>query len=457
MLTSTAFVLLMVPGAGLFYAGLARRKSALSLLFLPIAAACIVFLQWFLWGYSLTFSHTGSAFIGDVSNVGFRNVLAGPSVVSPKIPDLLFAVYQGMFAAITAALAVGAVAERGRVAPCLLFVFIWTTLVYDPIAYWTWNPAGWVAKLGGLDFAGGTPVHIASGSAALAYSFMLGKRGGHGTFELNFRPQNTTFVIVGTLFLWIGWFGFNAGSALGANLRAAMASVVTNLAAGVGGITWCAMDYRLERRFSAVGLCSGIVAGLVAITPGSGFVPPWAALVYGIMAGICCNVATKLKTWIGVDDALDIFAIHAVGGYLGDLLTGLFASGYVAALDGTTQISGGWVDGHWVQLAIQLADGVTGMAYSIVLSGLILFAISYIPGMHLRASNADEIMGIDECEIGEFAYDYVEVDRDVASSAEETPALRRGQLGDSQVDTTFVADPDDISLRAYAVRPGVKQ
>lgn len=370
ILTSTAFVLLMIPGAGLFYAGLARRKSALSLLFLPIAAACIVFFQWFFWGYSLTFSHTGSSFIGDLSNIGFRNVLAEPSVASSNVPDLLFSVYQGMFAAITAALAVGAVAERGRAGPCLLFVFIWTTLVYDPIAYWTWNPAGWAAKLGGLDFAGGTPVHIASGSAALAYSFMLGKRRGHGTFELNFRPHNTTYVIIGTLFLWVGWFGFNAGSALSANLRAAMAAVVTNLAAGVGGIAWCAVDYRLEQRFSAVGLCSGIVAGLVAITPGSGYVPPWAALIYGVVAGVGCNFATKLKLLIRVDDALDVFAIHGVGGFLGDLLTGIFASNYIAALDGTTDIQGGWVDGHWVQLAIQLADGATGMSYSFVLSCL---------------------------------------------------------------------------------------
>jgi len=195
----------------------------------------------------------------------------------------------------------------------------------------------------------------------------------------------------------------------------------------------------------------------VAITPGSGYVPPWAALIYGIVAGVTCNMATKLKIWIRVDDALDVFAIHAVGGFLGDLMTGLFASHYIAALDGTTDISGGWVDGHWVQLAIQLADGVTGMTYSFVLSCLILFAISYIPGMHLRASDADEIMGMDECEVGEFAYDYVEVDRDVANSAEETTALRRGQLGDSQVDMNFRGYSDDISLRAYAEGPGMKQ
>lgn len=205
-------------------------------------------------------------------------------------------------------------------------MFVWSTIIYDPIACWTWNSHGWVAKMGGLDFAGGTPVHIASGSAALAYSLMLGKRRGHGTHELNFRPHNVTQVIIGTVFLWVGWFGFNAGSALSANMRAVMAAVVTNLAASVGGVTWCLLDYRLERKWSAVGFCSGVVAGLVAITPGSGFVPAWSAIVFGVVGGAACNYATKVKFFLGIDDALDIFAVHAVGGLVGNLLTGLFAA-----------------------------------------------------------------------------------------------------------------------------------
>ncbi len=237
-------------------------------------ATAVTTVQWFLLGYSLTFSHSASYFIGDLSNVGFKDVLAAPSVGSERIPDLMFAVYQGMFSAITVALATGAVAERGRMLPCVIFMFVWATLIYDPIACWTWNPAGWGNKQGILDFAGGTPVHIASGSAALAYSMMLGKRRGHGTHELNYRPHNVTHIVIGTVFLWVGWFGFNAGSANSANLRAIMAAVVTNLAACVGGITWCVLDYRLERKWSTVGFCSGVVAGLVAITPGSGASPP---------------------------------------------------------------------------------------------------------------------------------------------------------------------------------------
>lgn len=230
------------------------------------------------------------------------------------------------------ALAVGAVAERGRMLPCVIFMWVWSTIIYDPIACWTWNPNGWVYKLGGLDFAGGTPVHISSGSAALAYSLMLGKRRGHGTHELNYRPHNVTHIVIGTVFLWVGWFGFNAGSALGANLRAVMAAVVTNLAASTGGVTWCLLDYRLEKKWSTVGFCSGVVAGLVAITPGSGFVPAWAAVIFGVVGAAACNYATKLKFFLGIDDALDIFAVHTIGGLVGNILTGFFAA-YVLCQD----------------------------------------------------------------------------------------------------------------------------
>lgn len=285
MLTSTALVLLMIPGVGFFYSGLARRKSALSLICLSVLAIAVVSFQWFFWGYSLTFSHSANFFLGNLDNIGYKDVLAQPSIASNSVPDLMFAVYQGMFAAITVALATGATAERGRVLPCVIFMFIWTTVVYNPIAEWVWNPNGWSYKLGVLDFAGGTPVHISSGAAALAYSYALGKRTGFGTEKLNYRPHNVTHIIIGTVFLWVGWFGFNAGSALSANMRAIMAALVTNLAACLGGLSWCLMDYRFEKKWSVVGFCSGVVAGLVAITPASGYVPPWAAAIIGICAG----------------------------------------------------------------------------------------------------------------------------------------------------------------------------
>ena len=384
-------------------------------------ATAVVSFQWFFWGYSLTFSHKAGKFIGALDNFGLHNVLAQPSVGSPRIPDLMFAVYQGMFASITVAIAVGAVSERGRMLPCVIFMFIWATVVYDPIACWTWNPSGWVYKLGGLDFAGGTPVHISSGTAALAYSYILGKRTGHGTRALNCRPHNVTHVVIGTVFLWVGWFGFNAGSALSADLRAIMAAVVTNLAACTGGITWCLLDYRLEKKWSTVGFCSGVVAGLVAITPGSGYVPAWASVIYGVCAGVGCNFATQLKYWIQADDALDIFAVHAIGGVIGNLCTGLFAADYIAHLDGYTVIPGGWVNGNWIQLAIQLADSVTGMTYSFIMTSLILITMSavgrFVPALRLRASTVEEELGMDEAEIGEFAYDYVELVRDVRDSS----------------------------------------
>ncbi|KAE8133212.1 ammonium transporter AmtB-like domain-containing protein [Aspergillus pseudotamarii] len=417
VIVSTALVLLMIPGVGFFYSGLARRKSALSLLWLSMMSVGIVSFQWFFWGYSLAFSHTAGKYIGDLNNFGFKGVLGAPSVGSDKVPDLLFAVFQGMFACITVALAVGAVAERGRMLPCMVFSFVWSTIIYDPLACWTWNSSGWVANLGGLDFAGGTPVHIASGCTALAYSLMLGKRRGHGTHELNYRPHNVTHVVIGTVFLWVGWFGFNAGSALSANLRAVMAAVVTNLAAAVGGVTWCLLDYRLERKWSTVGFCSGVIAGLVAITPASGFVTPWASFIFGVVGAVACNYATKLKYVIKVDDALDIFAVHGIGGLVGNLLTGLFAADYIAHLDGSTTIDGGWINHNYIQLAYQLADSVTGMAYSFFGSCIILFIINLIPGLSLRAPEEDEIMGIDDAEIGEFAYDYVEITRDVISAA----------------------------------------
>ncbi|KAI9711601.1 MAG: ammonium transporter Amt1 [Candelaria pacifica] len=388
-------------------------------------ATAVVSFQWFFWGYSLAFSHHASPFIGNLDNIGFRNVLGAPSVGSPRVPDLLYAVYQGMFAAITVALAIGAVAERGRMLPAVVFMFVWSTLVYDPIACWTWNPLGWSAKMGGLDFAGGTPVHISSGSAALAYSIMLGKRRGHGTHELNFRPHNVTHIVIGTVFLWVGWFGFNAGSALSANLRAVMAAVVTNLAASVGGMTWCLLDYRLEHKWSTVGFCSGVVAGLVAITPGSGYVPAWAAVVYGIVGAASCNYATKIKFFFGADDALDIFAVHAVGGLVGNLLTGFFAANYIAHLDGYTSIAGGWLNGHYIQLAYQLADSVAGFSYSFIMTAIILFVMNHIPGLRLRVSEEEEIIGIDDAEIGEFAYDFVQNTREVLESEvlEETVSL----------------------------------
>lgn len=413
ILVSSALVLLMIPGVGFFYSGLARRKSALQLILLSMVSVGVISFQWFFWGYSLTFSRTGNAFLGDLTQFGLMKTLAQPNG-SANLPDILFCLYQGMFAAITPALAIGAVADRGRMLPAIVFMFIWSTVVYDPIAYWTWNSNGWLFKLPSYDFAGGGPVHIASGTCALAYSIMLGKRTGYNKNNgLPYRPHSVTNVVVGTVFLWVGWFGFNGGSALAANLRAVMACFVTHTAACVGGITWCLLDYRLERKFSVVGFCSGAIAGLVAITPAAGYVPPWAAVIFGVVGGIACNFATKLKFLLGIDDALDIFAEHAAGGIVGNLLTGLFASDYIAHLDGFSVIPGGWVNHNYVQLGYQLADSVAGFSYSFVMTCVILFLMNLVPGLSLRVTAEQEEIGLDDSELGEFAYDYVEVTRHI--------------------------------------------
>jgi Amt family ammonium transporter len=280
--------------------------------------------------------------------------------------------------------------------------------------------------MGGLDFAGGTPVHISSGAAALAYSLMLGKRTGYSNVNgMPYRPHNVTHVVLGTVFLWVGWFGFNGGSALAANLRAVMACIVTHISASVGGFTWCLLDYRLEKKWSTVGFCSGVIAGLVAITPASGYVPAWSAVIFGVIGAVTCNFATKLKFVLGIDDALDIFAVHAVGGIVGNILTAFFAADYIAHLDGATVIAGGWLNHNWVQLGYQLADSVAGFTYSFVMTCVILFLMNLVPGLSLRASAEDEEVGLDDAQLGEFAYDYVELSRHVNDMlpGEEHPTI----------------------------------
>ncbi|KAG8723850.1 hypothetical protein FRC09_001493 [Ceratobasidium sp. 395] len=409
-LCSTALVWLMIPGVGFFYSGLLRRKNALSMIYFSMMTIAVVSFQWFFWGYSLTFSDGASRYIGDLKYFALKGVLDQPSMGSPRIPALVFCVYQLMFAAITPMLALGGFAERARVGPIAVFVFVWSTLVYDPIACWTWNANGWSYVLGGLDFAGGTPVHISSGTAALAISIYLGKRSGYGTERLAYKPHNTTYVVLGTVFLWFGWFGFNGGSALSANLRAAQACVVTNLAASVGGLTWMLWDYRLEKKWSVVGFCSGAISGLVAITPASGFVGAPAAVAFGVVAGTVCNFATQLKFLLHYDDCLDVFASHAIGGIVGNTLTALFAQSSVAAFDGFTDIPGGWFDHNYIQLGYQLADSTAGFIYSFGMTTIILWIFHFIPFLRLRTTEESELIGMDDFGMGEFAYDYVGLD-----------------------------------------------
>ncbi|KAG0148255.1 hypothetical protein CROQUDRAFT_670057 [Cronartium quercuum f. sp. fusiforme G11] len=416
VLASTALVMIMTPGLGFFYSGLLRRKNALSMIFLSMAVYAVASFQWFFWGFSLTFSPDASKFIGTLANFGFMNVDIQPSIGSPKIPTLAYAVFQMMFATITPMIALGAVAERGRIGVSLLFVFIWSTLVYNPIACWTWNSSGWTFIMGTLDFAGGGPVHMSSGTAALACSIWLGKRRGYGTERLAYKPHNVTHVILGTALLWFGWFGFNGGSALAANMRAFQAIMVTNTAAASGGLAWVIVDYFHERKWSPVGFCSGAIAGLVGITPASGYVGSPASVAIGVITAVVCNYATQLKILLNCDDTLDIFASHGIGGFIGSLLTGIFADSRVASFDGTTSIPGGWINHHYIQLGYQLASSLAIIGYSFVATLIILYVMDCIPGLSLRAPAEAEIVGIDEYELGECAYDYAFLERDLENA-----------------------------------------
>jgi len=319
---------------------------------------------------------------------------------------------QMQFCAVTAAIVAGAVAERGRLLPFTIWIFLWATLVYNPIACWVWNPNGWAFKFVVMDYAGGGPVEIGSGMSALAYSMVLGKR--QEKMMLNFRPHNVSFILLGTVLLWFGWLGFNGGSAFGANLRATMACWNSNLTATFGAFAWVLLDYRLARKWSMVGWCSGTISGLVAATPASGFITPWGSVVLGIVTGIVCNFSTKIKYWVRIDDSMDVFAEHGIAGMLGLLFNAFFAADYIIGLDGvsTGLINGGWVNHNWKQLYIQIAYIVACTAYAFVVSALLAYGVNYIPGLHLRASEEAELLGMDDDQLGEFAYDYVEVRRD---------------------------------------------
>ncbi|KAF8604687.1 ammonium transporter [Ceratobasidium sp. AG-I] len=409
-----ALVLFMVPGLGFLYSGLSRRKNALALLWVVVFSNAVIIFQWYFWGYSLAFSSTATnGFIGNLHHFGLQHVLADPSPGSPLIPDLLYSFYQLEFCCVTVAILMGGVAERGRVMPAMVFAFLWATLVYCPVACWAWNVNGWGFKWGVLDYAGGGPVEIGSGVGGLALSWVLGRRS--QSQLLNFRPHNVSLVVLGTFMLWFGWLGFNAGSAFGANLRAVMAAWNSNITAAFGGVTWCLLDFRLERKYTMVGFCSGTIAGLVAATPASGFIPPWASVILGIVTGAVCNYATKIKYLVGIDDALDLFAEHAIGGMLGLLANGLFADSEIIALDGINAAPGGWIRHNYKQLYIQFAYVVACSAYVFVMTAILAKLVDICPYGGLRASENGEILGMDDDQIGEFVQDFVELRRDFDS------------------------------------------
>ena len=379
MLTASALVMLMTPGLAFFYGGLVRARNVVSTIMYSFIAMAVVSVVWVLWGYSLAFGEGGN-FIGDFDNLGLSGIDINEE--TGGIPTLLFVIFQGMFAIITPALITGAFVERFRFTTYLVFLVIWVTVVYAPIAHWVWAPEGWLFKEGALDFAGGTVVHINAGVAAVAAAILVGQRRAPGL------PHNVPYVILGASLLWFGWFGFNAGSGLAANALAVNAFLVTNTAAATAALTWGLLSQIQTGRMSAVGVASGAVAGLVAITPASGFVGVMGAIAIGFGAGALCYGAVWLRSKTQLDDALEVFAIHGVGGIWGAIATGIFA---VAAIGGTA----GAIEGNGGQVVTQLVAVAATIGYSFVATLIILKVLDLIPGLGLRVSESDEDQGLD--------------------------------------------------------------
>ena len=395
MLTASALVLLMTPGLAFFYGGLVRARNIVSTIMYSFIAMAVVSVVWVLWGY--TFALEGaSAYMGDFSKFGLSGIDINSGLGDPDNPasgDLIFVVFQMMFAIITPALITGAFVERFKFTTYMIFLVLWVTLVYAPIAHWVWDSDGWLFKMGALDFAGGTVVHINAGVAAIAAAFLVGKRRNPGL-----EPHNVPYVVLGAALLWFGWFGFNAGSGLMANGVAVNAFLVTNTAAATAALTWGIISQIQTGRMSAVGVASGAVAGLVAITPASGSVGVLGALAIGLGAGALCYAAVLIRQKTGLDDALEVFAIHGIGGIWGATATGIFA---VAVISGGTA---GAIEGNIGQLGTQIIAVVATIVYSFVVTFVILKILDLIPGLGLRVSETDESQGLDLASHGERAF-----------------------------------------------------
>jgi len=385
MLTSTALVLMMtIPGLALFYGGMVRKKNVLATLMQSFAITCVVTILWWVIGYSWAFT-PGSAYLGGSSRLFLNGMRfmhdAGKLTVSHialTIPETVYAMFQLTFAIITPALIAGAFADRMKFSAMLIFMSVWSLVVYAPIAHWVWEPSGWLAVKGVLDYAGGTVVHINAGIAGLASCLVLGKRLGYGKDAM--PPHNLTLTLIGASLLWVGWFGFNAGSAVAADGRAGMAMAATQIATAAAALAWMFAEWLVKGKPSVLGIASGAVAGLVAITPASGFVGPSAAVVIGIAAGVLCFfAATSLKKAIGYDDSLDAFGVHCIGGIIGALLTGAFASKEIAGVDGSVMT--------------QLWGVGTTLIYGFTMSYIILKVIDMTIG--LRVTEDQEREGLD--------------------------------------------------------------
>jgi Amt family ammonium transporter len=398
ILISSALVMLMTPGLALFYGGMVRTKNVLGTIMQSFVALGVITIQWVLYGYSLAFGPDVHHVIGNLDWIGLRGVGLEPYAgYAATIPHQAFMIFQMMFAVITPALITGAFAERFKFKTYLVFLILWTTLVYDPMAHWVWGIGGWIRNLGALDFAGGLVVHISSGVAALAATLAVGKRKGYGVEPM--PPHNLTMTLLGAALLWFGWFGFNGGSAVASGSLATSAFVVTHISTAAAALSWMIAEWSHRGNPTALGVASGAVAGLVAITPASGFVGPVSAIIIGGAAGVACYFAINLKSKFGYDDSLDVVGVHGVGGTLGALATGLFASKAVNSA-GTD----GLFFGNPSLLMTQAMSVGAAWLYSFVVTFIILKVLDWTMG--LRVSEEHEVDGLDQSQHGETGYNY---------------------------------------------------
>jgi Amt family ammonium transporter len=397
LLTSSALVLMMtIPGLALFYGGLVRRKNVLSTLMQSFILAGVISIEWVFFGYSLAFA-PGNSFVGGLAWLGLSGVSASQPFAgySATVPHQAYMIYQCMFAIITPALITGAIAERMSFRGFLMFSVLWSIFIYNPLAHWVWGIDGWLHQLGALDFAGGTVVHISSGTAALMAALFLGKRMGYPREHM--PPHNVVYSVTGAGILWVGWFGFNAGSALAANGLAVSAFVATHLGAAAAALGWLSVEWAATGKPTVLGAASGAVAGLVAITPGSGFVGPVPAIIIGLAAGVICFWAVRMKHHFGYDDALDVVGVHAMGGIFGALATGLFASVLINPAG-----ANGLFYGNPRQLGIQAVGVVATIAFSAIGSSILLKLTDSVVG--IRVNEDEEHMGLDLSQHNESAY-----------------------------------------------------
>jgi ammonium transporter, Amt family len=398
LLISTALVMLMTPGLALFYGGMVRRKNVLGTIMQSFIALGVVSIQWVLIGYSLAFGPDVCHLIGNLSWAGLNGVGFAPNAdYAPTVPHQAYMLFQMMFAVITPALITGAFAERFKFSTYLVFLLLWSTFVYAPIAHWAWGTGGWIRNLGALDFAGGLVVHISSGTAALVAAIMVGKRKIH--LDEVTKPNNLTMTLTGAALLWFGWFGFNAGSALTSGSLATSAFLATHIAAAAATISWLFTEWMHRGEPTALGAASGAVAGLVAITPASGYVNPIAALVIGLAVGVLCYFAVGAKNWLGYDDSLDAVGVHGVGGTFGALMVGIFASKAINPAG-----SDGLISGNFSLLGIQAISVLATIAYSFIITWVILKVLDKTMG--LRVNGEDELDGLDLSQHGESGYSF---------------------------------------------------